>query len=176
MNELVPITVPVLEWLQPKTFVQRFELHASGRISATLAFPKGLGTPGRAETPDGVWTITRSGFFRVYDTLRREGKDDDEAVFTTKFSGKGVLRFADGAEYTWTSRNFRETRWAFTDGDHTPVMTLQQGVEGATLRDALKSQITVNVEPGMIRHTRAPLLASLGMYLRVMMLRKSLFT
>ncbi len=88
-----------LEWVLPRGSDRRYELRRGSKVIATLTRPKLFGSLAVAELPDGSWTMKRAGFLQPRVTVRRQGSDEDYAVFRPRWTGSGDIEFSDGRRY-----------------------------------------------------------------------------
>lgn len=157
-----------LEWTQPKTFQNRYELRSGENLVATLEFPKAFGSLANAIAADGRWTFKRVGFFNTRITVRLEGQEDELAVYHPKWTGtEGRLQFASGEAYTWKVANFWATQFVWLSSDQ-QVILFRPGVEDSEISDWFKTQARVEIQPeaGMVKHLS--LLVLLGWYLMIL--------
>lgn len=86
-----------LEWKQSAGAQRRYELRAGGEKAAELEFVKTFGTLARGRAAAGAWTLERTGFLSPIVTARREGEDEECAIYHPNFSAsQGQLRLASG--------------------------------------------------------------------------------
>lgn len=159
------------EWVQPKTFENRFELRSEGASVAFLEFRSAWGTLASAEMADGSFTFKRLGFLRPRVTVRAPGSDENLGLYEPRFGGGGDLRLRDGRSFSFRPTSFWQTRWAFADSAGMSILEFRSGVEDGGLSDLLKTQFTV--EFSAPRAGPVAILATLGMYLIVLQQRDS---
>lgn len=96
-----------LEWVQPKTMQRKYELRAADGLVATLEYKSAFGSLAVAASSDGIWTFKRVGFFNPRVTVRRQGEEQDLAVYRPRWTGnQGTIRLADGLSILGTSLIF----------------------------------------------------------------------
>jgi hypothetical protein len=162
------IATPTAEWSQLNSFQKRFELKTAGEVLGQLVFKSNLGTLATARCAAGSWSYKRIGFLNPRVTVRKQGAEHDLAIYQPKLLGDGTLNFDDGTQYSWKSTNFWNTAWAFYDGRGMAVVSFDPGIENQRLRDAIKTQTTVRIDPTDPRSDLLPILLTLGLYLLVM--------
>lgn len=167
-----PVSTAVMtqaQWVQPKTFENRYELRSGEHHFATLEFPKMFGSLAVAESSEGRWTFKRVGFFNVRITVRKEGEEADTAVFQPKWTGtQGTLAFTNGLTYLWKSANFWATQYAWMGEDDEPLILYKPGVEDSALADFFKVQSRVEIHPQAAQIPYLSLLVMLGWYLMIL--------
>jgi len=157
-----------LEWVQPKTFQNRYELRSGENLAATLEFPKAFGSLAIAAAADGRWTFKRVGFFSTRITIRVEGQEDELAVYHPKWTGtEGKLQFSSGEIYTWKVANFWATQFVWLAGDQQLVL-FRPGVEDSSMSDWFKTQARVEIRPEASTLSHVSLLVLLGWYLMIL--------
>lgn len=157
-----------LEWVQPKTFQNRYELRSGENLAATLEFPKTFGSLAIAAAADGRWTFKRVGFFSPRITIRIEGQEAELAVYHPKWTGtEGKLQFASGETYTWKVANFWATQFVWLAGDQQLIL-FRPGIEDASMSDWFKTQARVEIQPEVGSLSRVSLLILLGWYLMIL--------
>lgn len=157
------------QWVQPKSFHNRYELRAGDELFAVLEFPKMFGSLALACTEDGRWTLKRVGFFKTRVTIREEGQDSDLGVYFPRWTGsEGTLHMTGGAEFTWKAANFWATQFIWLDTAGKTLLSYRPGVEESTLSDVLKTQARVEFMPEARNTAELPLLVVLGWYLMIM--------
>ena len=162
------------EWLQPKTFQNRFELRDEERVFAALEFPKMFGSLATATTSAASWTFKRVGFFNTRITVRGENLDEDLAVYHPRWTGtQGTLDLGGDTRYTWKVANFWATQFVWETADGKPLITYRPGVEAGNMTDWFKMQARVEFSPeaaaGDFRKTETfALLVTLGWYLMLL--------
>jgi hypothetical protein len=89
-----------LVWKQDAARQRRFELQAGAERAAVLEFLKTFGTLARGEAASGAWTFKRTGFMSPIVTARREGEEEDCAIYHPNFSAsQGHLRLSTGGMF-----------------------------------------------------------------------------
>ncbi|MBK6795941.1 MAG: hypothetical protein IPG76_03860 [Acidobacteria bacterium] len=131
-------TKSFIEWTQPKSLEQFYELRSGDSLIGTLTFRSSFGTLAVAETADEKWTFKRVGFLNPRVTIRVDGNLQDMAIFQPKLWGGGVVHFTDRRTYTWKPANFWQTQWAFIDRQEKEVIIFRKGVKEEKLSDILK--------------------------------------
>jgi hypothetical protein len=162
------------EWVQPKTFKNRYELRGRERVFATLEFPRTFGSLAIATTTSGVWTFKRVGFFNTRITVRSEGQEQDLAVYHPRWTGtQGKLELAGGTKYIWKVANFWATQFVWETEAGQVLITYRPGVEASNMTDWFKTQARVEFATetagGDFRASgEFALLVALGWYLMVL--------
>lgn len=163
--ELTQIHQP-LEWVQLKAMERRFELRAGEETLGSLEFQSAFGSLAVADCGTERWTFKRVGFFRPRVTIRREGEQQDLAVYRPKWSGsEGVLEISSGRTYTWQTANFWATRYVLAGEDGQALVSYQSGLDDNQIKDLFKSQARVEISPAAARLPELPLLVCAGWYL-----------
>ncbi len=89
-----------LVWKQGAASQRHWELHAGSELIADLDFLKTFGTLARGRTAAGAWTLKRTGFMSPVVTARREGENEDCALYHPNFSAsQGQLRLGTGEPF-----------------------------------------------------------------------------
>lgn len=157
-----------LEWIQPKTFQNRYELRAGENLAATLEFPKTFGSLAIATAADGRWTFKRVGFFNPRITVRVEGQEAELAVYHPKWTGtEGKLQISSGEVFTWKVANFWATQFVWLAGDQ-PLILFRPGVEDTHMSDWFKNQARVEIQPEAGSLKQVSLLVLMGWYLMIL--------
>jgi hypothetical protein len=157
-----------LEWMQPRTFERYFELRQGDDLLATLSWERLLSTRAIAETAHGDWSLEQPGILNQRVDVHEESTGRPVASFYPKLTGRGVLEFVDGRSLEWEPTNFWGTNWSFYGDSDSPLMAVEEGVQGARWRDMLKTQFTVTVDRAGCKAEELALLAALGLYLIVL--------
>lgn len=168
MQKLTGYKLTDLEWVQPKTGIQNFELRAGQILVGRLSFRSSWGTLAIAETADGCWSFKRVGFLNPRITVRIYGEDTDFAVYQPKIWGDGVLNLSSGQHYNWKPVNFWNTHWAFLDDEDAVIVKISLGIQEEKLRDIFKTQATINIFQPDLYQEVLPLLVTLGLYLIIL--------
>lgn len=135
-----------------------FELRDADRSYATLERRKVFGSLAAAETSTGRFTFKRIGFLRTRVTIRREGAEDNFAVFEPRWTGEGRLSFADGRELQWEREGLWRATWRFDDARGVTLFWIRTiGFTG--------SRGVTTLAPGFSRAADAALLIVFGWYL-----------
>jgi hypothetical protein len=158
-----------LHWVQPKRMQRKFELCGGELIFATLEFQKIFGSLATAVASVGRWTFKRVGFFNPRVTVRREGEENDLAVYRPTWSGThGAIDFGDGRLFHWKTANFWATRYTLVDGSGELLVTYHSGLKDARLGNLLKTQARVEIDPAAYDLAELPILVLLGWYLIIL--------
>jgi hypothetical protein len=159
-----------LNWMQPKTTHQLFELKFNDDLYGTLLFPKSVGSLAEAETLDGKWSFKRVGFFTTRITVRKMGEENDIASFKPNMmASSGVLEFADGKKFQWHAANFWETKFEFKDANGETVVTFRSGIEEPKLKDWFKTQARVEIPEHKNNLPELSIMVLLGWYLIIVL-------
>ena len=158
-----------LEWVQPKSLQNRYELRAGDALYAVIEFLKLFGSLATAISADGRWTFKRVGFFNPRISIRNAGEETDLGMFYPRWTGtEGKLQMANGAAFTWKAANFWATQFAWQMEAGEPFIVYRQGVEDATISDWFKTQARVEVRPEARSLPQISLLVMLGWYLMIL--------
>lgn len=163
-------TTPCLEWRQPKTFADWYELHSEDQVLGTLTFPSLLSTLATAETVVGSWTLEEAGILDQRVLVRDAGSGLELAVFYPNLMGDGTVELRDGRRLRWEATNFWATNWRFVDELGNEPVSLRSGRASARLRDLLKNEATLEVMDNSHSGWDASeilLLAAMGWYLMI---------
>ena len=159
-----------LNWTQPKTTHQIFELGFKDDLYGSLVFPKSVGSLAEAETHDGKWTFKRVGFFTTRITVRKSGEENDLAIFRPNLmASSGVLEFPDGKKFQWQAANFWETKFEFKDNDGETIVTFRSGMEEPKLKNWFKTQARVEISELKNNLPELSIMVLLGWYLIIVL-------
>jgi len=159
-----------LNWRQPRTTHQFFELKSKEDLFGTLLFPKSVGSLAEAETADGKWTFKRIGFFSTKISIRKSGEENDLAIFKPNLTASsGALDFAYGKKYQWHSSNFWGTRFEFKDEKGETILTFLSGIEDPKLKDWFKTQARIEISGDKTDLPELPIMVLLGWYLIIVL-------
>jgi hypothetical protein len=86
----------------------------------------------------------------------------DIAIFKPGWTGSGILEFRSGRRFQWEHRDFWRLQWAFEEGG-------QELLRFKSRAGSFKMKVRVDLAPSVKDLAEASLLASLGMYLLVLM-------
>ena len=164
MKKLSEVVTLELRWAQPKAMRSEYELTASGEVVARLSIPSPWGTKATAESGDGAWTFKRTGFWQQTASIRKQGSDEDLAIFRNNtWHNGGTLTFSNGREFRATT-NFWSTRLEFEDGAGMPMVRYHYG-------GVFKLHADVEVTAAARQLPETPLLVLFGWYLALMLHR-----
>jgi hypothetical protein len=170
MKSVKDISNEQLNWIQPKTTQQLFELRTPSDLCATLNFPKAFGSLAEAESEDGKWTLKRVGFFHTKITIRNVGEENDYAVFKPNIMAtSGILEFANGKKFLWQSSNFWATKFEFKEESGQTVVTIKSGIDDPKLKDWFKTHARVEIQSDKESSRDISLLILLGWYLIIVL-------
>ena len=170
MNSLTNLSGEQLNWIQPKTAHQLFELKTQNDVYGILNFPKSHGSLAEAETADGKWTLKRVGFFHPHITIRNYGEENDLGIFKPNIMAtSGTLEFNGGRKYVWEASNFWATKFDFKNEAGDSVVTFKSGIEDPKLKDWFKTQARVEFVKGKEPAEDISLLIMLGWYLIIVL-------
>ena len=172
MPALDETAVDTLIWYHPDRFKQRFELRRDQAIVATLIFdPRPAAAweytarhPASAETADARWTLSvvRRGFLGLKADVHVEGTNTGvlEAGY---FLRRGALTISGMLDLRWAGGIEESSSDLFNDLQGSPVLRLDRGdyFERVNAR--------VSVSSGATPARDVALLASLGLYMRLLM-------
>ena len=164
MKNLAEVVTRELRWAQPRALHAEYELTASGELAGRLEFHSAWGTKAFAESSEGVWTFKRTGFWQQTASIRKEGSDEDLAVFKNNtWQNGGTLTFSNGREVRATT-NFWSTQLEFQDGAGMPMVRYHYG-------GVFKLHAEVEVTAAARSLPETPLLVLFGWYLALMLHR-----
>ena len=161
-------TKSFIEWTQPKSLEQFYELRYGDSLIGTLTFRSSFGTLAVAETANEKWTFKRVGFLNPRVTIRVDGNLQDMAIFQPKLWGGGVVHFTGGRPYTWKPANFWQTQWAFIDRQEKEALISTQVLNEEKLSDIFKTQVTVEITPSVLPGPAPTVLVPFGLYLMIL--------
>lgn len=168
LKSLSSLGISKLEWVQPRSREERFELRFEGAVYATLTFRSAFGTLAVAETGEGRWSFKRIGFLQPRVTVRILDQPLNLAVYQPKLLGEGLLTFHDGRSLAWRPGNFWATEWGFIDDRGAMIMKFHTGVEQEKLSDIFKMQATVELGSTDAFREGWSFLSALGFYLLIL--------
>ena len=161
-----------LIWYQPQRFKREFELRRAQEVIGRLQFQPSptvvwLRTNRHrafAETSDGSWSfsVIRHGFLGLKANIQVEGTNSGilEAGFLLL---NGNLKIAQMSALRWAGGLARKSSDYFQDMQGSPILRLDQG----NFFDNINARVSI-LSPTMSL-TFAVLLASLGLYMRILM-------
>jgi hypothetical protein len=114
-----------------------------------------MGTLAQATSGNQAWTFKRSGVFHPHVTVRREGAEENVAVFTPSWTGSGLLEFPDGRILRWRATRSFGREWAWLTKDQEVLMRFQ----GSPAKCRTRFESAIRSEKNAL------LLALLGHYL-----------
>src|SRR5512133_973999 len=169
MERLSSNLYSIPQWVQPKTFKNRFELRSGELLFATLNFESAFNTLATGTAADGMWMFKRVGFFNLHVIIQKSGEAAEVGDFRPKWTGtEGQLRMANGAQFTWKSTNFWATQYAFLSADGTQLIGFKSGIEDGGVSDWFKTQAQVKIQPAANGLNELSLLVLLGWYLTIL--------
>jgi len=151
-----------LHWVQLRVVRHEFELRSEDELYGTLRWEKTFGSLAAAASDDGQWRFKRVGFLNPRVTVRQPGSDLDIAIFKPGWTGSGVLEFPSGRRFKWEHKDSWRLEWIFEEAGQ-ELMRLKSKA------GSLKMKVRVDISPSVKNLPEASLLASLGMYLLVLM-------
>jgi hypothetical protein len=162
MKSIRKIAPATLHWVQLRAIKHEFELLSGDELCGTLRWEKAFGSLASATSDDGQWTFKRVGFLNPRVTVRQPGSDLDIAIFKPGWTGSGVLEFPSGRRFQWEHKDFWRLEWTFQEAS-------QELLRFKSKAGSLKMKVGVDLSPSVKNLPEASLLASLGMYLLVLM-------
>ena len=162
MKSIRNIAPATLHWVQLRVIRHEFELRFEDELHGTLRWEKAFGSLASGTSDDGQWTFKRVGFLNPRVTVRQPGSDLDIAIFKPGWTGSGVLEFPDGRRFQWGQKDFWRLEWIFVEAG-------QELLRFKSKAGSLKMKVRVDLSPSVKDLPEASLLASLGMYLLVLM-------
>jgi hypothetical protein len=162
MRKIIDYSQQSLKWVQPKMFENKYELHASDELVATLTFRGSGGTFAAAESGDGSWTFKRVGFWKNKATVWTRESESELAVFRNNtWTGGGMLEFANGKKYNATT-NFWMTNYEFQKDTGEPLVRFKYG-------GIFHLSSEVEILPEARGSSELPVIIMFGWYLAVML-------
>lgn len=169
MERLSSNLYSIPQWVQPKTFKNRFELRSGELLFATLDFESAFKTLATGTAVDGKWLFNRVGFFNMHVIIQNSGEAAEIGGYRPRWTGtEGQIRMANGAQFTWKSTNFWATRYVIQSADGTPLIYFESGIEDGGVSDWFKTQAQVKIQPAAGRLNELSLLVLLGWYLIIL--------
>ena len=162
MQSIRKIAPATLHWVQLRAIKHEFDLRSEDELCGTLLWKKAFGSLASATSSDGQWTFKRVGFLNPRVTIRQPGSDLDIAMFKPSWTGSGVLEFPSGRRFQWEHKDFWRLEWTFQEAG-------QELLRFKSKASSLKMKVRVDLSPSVKNLPEASLLASLGMYLLVLM-------
>jgi hypothetical protein len=162
MKSVRKIAPATLYWVQLRSIRHEFELSSRDEVCGTLCWEKAFGSLASATSDDGQWTFKRVGFLNPRVTIRQPGSDLDIAIFKPGWTGSGVLEFPSGRRFLWEHKDSWRLEWTFEEAG-------QELLRFKSRAGSFKMKVRVDLAPSVKNLTEASLLASLGMYLLVLM-------
>jgi hypothetical protein len=162
MQSIRKIAPTSLHWVQLRAIKHEFELRSGDELCGTLSWKKAFGSLASATSDDGEWTFKRVGFLNPRVTIRQPGSDMDIAIFKPGWTGSGILEFRSGRRFQWEHKDFWRLEWAFEEAG-------QELLRFKSRAGSFKMKVRVDLAPAAKNFDEASLLASLGMYLLVLM-------
>ncbi len=151
-----------LEWRQTALLRRAFQLMDGEEEVGSLRFVSTVGTRAAGEYRGKQWTFKRTGFLTPKITVRAADSENDLAVFTPGWNGKGWVAFAAGPRFHLQHKNFWGTEWVFEREDGTAVVALS-GRHGM-----LKQHAAAGIAPGAESQAETPVLLLLIWYVRIL--------
>lgn len=114
-----------LVWKQDAARQRRYALRAGEELIAELDFLKTFGTLARGLSATGAWTLKRTGFLSPVVTARREGEDEDCALYHPNFSAsQGQLRLSSGEAFEFRMAGVWSRSAILVDNDRREVIRI----------------------------------------------------
>jgi len=162
MQSIRKIAPATLYWVQMRAIKHEFDLRSGDELCGTLRWEKAFGSLASSTSEDGQWTFKRVGFLNPRVTVRQPGSDMDIAIFKPGWTGSGVLELPSGHRFQWEHKDFWRLQWAFEEAG-------QELLRFKSRAGSLRMKVRVDLAPSVKNLAEASLLASLGMYLLVLM-------
>ena len=162
MQSIRKIAPATLHWVQLRAIKHEFDLRSEDELCGTLRWEKAFGSLASATSDDGQCTFKRVGFLNPRVTIRKPGSDLDIALFKPGWTGSGILEFLGGRRFQWEHKDFWRLEWTFQEAG-------QELLRFKSKAGSLKMKVRVDLSPSVKDLPEASLLASLGMYLLVLM-------
>jgi hypothetical protein len=144
-----------LRWEKKREKETWYVLQQNGEEWVRERLVRSWGTLAEASAGKQAWTFKRAGLFHPHVTVRHTGEEDNVAMFTPSWTGKGYLEFTGGRILRWQSTKSFGREWAWIDHEQEILMRFQ-GSPGK-MRTRFESAIRTEKD--------AALLAALGRYL-----------
>src|SRR5215831_5189068 len=144
-----------LVWEKTRERESWYVLGPPGEEWVRVRIRRRMGTLAEAQAGSQSWTFKRSGVFHPRVTVRREGSEENLALFTPSWNGTGLLEFADGRILRWQATRSFGREWAWVTSDQKILMRFI--AQPSRWRTLFESAIRTEKEPA--------LLAALGHYL-----------
>ena len=164
--------VDTLVWYKPERMKGPFELRRDQAVVGTLTFEPGPAIaweytarrPASAETADGKWklTVVRHGFLGLKGDVHVEGTNSGvlEAGYLLR---RGTLTISEMPDHQWFGGTAELSSDVFKDLQGFPVLRLDHG----NYIDRINAHVSVS--SGATPPRLVALLASLGLYMRLLM-------
>jgi hypothetical protein len=162
MQSFRKIAPATLDWIELRSIKHELELRSADELYGTLRWKKAFGSLASAISGDGEWTFKRVGFLNPRVTVRQPGSDMDIAIFKPGWTGSGTLEFSNGRRFQWEHKDFWRLEWTFKEAG-------QELLRFKSKSSSLKMKVRVDISPSAKDLAEVSLLASLGMYLLVLM-------
>lgn len=145
-----------LDWTKPSFWTRAYLLRERGERVAWLRWEGAFSSRAEAETPEGRWTLGRSGFFNSIVTVGQAGSTIEVARLERSWRGCGTLQGPGGRRYAWSKLSLWRPEWVFTDDAGRVVVRFRPSL--------LKQCASVEVEPAGASSPDLTLLLVVGWY------------
>ncbi len=164
MQSIRKIAPATLHWVQLDAVKPEFELRYGDELCGTLHWGKIFGSLASATSEDGEWTFKREGFLNPRVTIRQLGSDMNVGIFKPGWTGSGTLEFPSNHWFQWEHKDFRRLEWTFKEAGQELLRLRFESRYGA-----FPMKVSVDLTPLVKNSAESSLLASLGIYLLVLM-------
>jgi hypothetical protein len=138
---------------------------AESEVIGSLESTGWFGIPNQAATPYGEWELVREGFWRPDLIVRNRRTNAIVAECTRRWlSFEWSIRLADGPLYSWGIVGWWAGTYAICDPSGDPVLTVQEGRDGWSLRDLFRTNGRIEVSGTGEDPARLSLLGVLAWY------------
>ena len=148
-----------LTWIQTELMKPIYELRSAEQVVARLSWVKECGTHAEVTFHNQKYSFKRSGFWKPFVTVRKDGAPHDWATIELSWLSESRLVMPDGRSYGWSLTSMWRQEWAFAANDKTPLVTFK------TKNTVKGLQADVMLAQSVKHHADAPLLVALGWYL-----------
>lgn len=154
-----------LVWSRRGFFRRELILEAGSELLAVLRWERPLSFEAVADVGDGRWIIARHGARRMV-VVRDAGTGAEVATHSPSWLGKGVTRFASGAEFTWAREGFWRPTYFWSSANRSQLI-------GFKMRLGWRGGIEMHVDPSAHGLAELPVLVVLGAYVMAMVAARS---
>lgn len=152
-----------LKWIQPAMMNRDYELRTPelGDAVATLRWETMMAVRAEAYTNEGIYYLDRRGAFNRQIQVREQKERDPIATLKPNMNASGTLNFVNGQAYKFDAANFWRTEWHWKSADEGVLMNFRFE---RRLKEGLKQEVVVLIDPAAADFLETPLLAIVGFY------------